>query len=398
MRSFHAAGLLCFALAGVAHAGVAHAEPRSPAPHPALPAAPVSAPVEPRPNVAVPAAGKLTLGAAHETALAGAFKGVGTAQLHGIATGDHVAMHAEQFDAARPVHRTEQSKRLWDDAKRDMKLQLMMTRAPNRDAILELGRRGDPESVPLLSKIALGEVHVHENTGVVLQTVSFSRGAINSPQDAAVVALGMVGGDEAVATLERILQSKPSSLVIKALGDIGGPKAVAALRSAGERRDLYSLTAVQKLAAMGDEAALHTLSRTFNEGKGMDREDGFFMLTSLGVPFLTKTVRSSPDPEVRLAAIRALGGMTRDHGVNADVSQFKPDLQWAARHDSAALNRSRAIKFVGNLYGKSAIVEMFADAPDQSRIGDLAGSVTSGDRNRRDQAIEELASIAPLRD
>jgi hypothetical protein len=122
-----------------------------------------------------------------------AFRGTDSAELHRIATGDHVTMTEARFGADRPQRPTHAEALVWDRVGRDLSTKLTLLAPPNRNAILEVGRRGDPASVSFLSSIALGEIAVKEG-GAVIQPVSLSRGAINSPRDAAIVALGMIGG------------------------------------------------------------------------------------------------------------------------------------------------------------------------------------------------------------
>jgi hypothetical protein len=99
------------------------------------------------------------------------------------------------------------------------------------------------------------------------------------------------------------------------------------LRDAAEHAGMEKPLILAKLSVMGDTDALSQLSRIFNNPKGaFDRETSFVELARLGVPFLADALRTHTDPDVRLAAIRTLGGMTRDNGVNTDVSAFKKGL------------------------------------------------------------------------
>jgi hypothetical protein len=277
-------------------------------------------------------------------------------------------------------------------------MRALLTPAANREAILEIGRRGLTDAIPMLIDVASGKLKIVEG-GAVIRPFSMARGAINSPRDAAIVALGTMGGKEPIAALSEMVRSRNASpLAADALVAAAGEEARGVLREVADRGEWHTRwSMLRRLATLGDEKALGELARGFNGGSAVDRESAFFELANLGLPILTRVLHLHGDPEVRLAAIRTLGGLP-DQGI--DRSPFKADLQWAASHDTAASNRAKAIKMVGQLYGRDAIVEALAPVAtgdQRPNLERLATEAMSHDYQTAARARAGLAELATSR-
>ncbi|MCC6750430.1 MAG: hypothetical protein IT371_22390 [Deltaproteobacteria bacterium] len=339
--------------------------------------------------------GEAFLGAERAAAFQRAFGQLSDAQVVALATGDHVRRVEEA--GRRAVGAIPQAvglgwlRRAVQHEATNATIGALLTRAPNTAAILELGRRGVLEALPLLERIARGQQPVHEG-GAVMRTVGET-----TPRQAAILAVAMLRGEEALPLLKELLSQNPERTVIGAIGRIGGTRATVVLDEALARADVFTKYSLYgELARLDNPKGWRGLVAALDD-PGLGNESGFYVLAGLGLPLLKQTVRSNPLPEARQAAIRALGGYQQWADHQADPHSFKSELQHAAIKDLDARNRSKAIKFVGRLFGAGAVVEAFATVVPEAQLGSvrqLASQVTAADYQTSSAAREQLSRLA----
>lgn len=286
----------------------------------------------------------------------------------------------------------------------------MLTPAANKSAILEIGRRGMVEAIPLLSAIATGKTAIPEGNGIVMEPYVMDPNAINSPADAAIIALGEIGlqgKKEVLPILGEIIEGKRpgdylATRACTSMACLKGPSGAAAKqllkRGADQADGLARAEILKTLTMSGDNDALGKLARDFNSKDIMKTEAAFANMAQLGMPRLKRALRTDARDDVRLAVIRLFGGMNRgDLGIRVDPKKYRADLEWASLHDPSRENRSKAIKMVASLYGAPALVDVFGQALPAAQkplIKNLADQITKGSYESSSRARQALADLA----
>lgn len=132
---------------------------------------------------------------------------------------------------------------------------------------------------------------------VVKQVISELRDVNKERRRTAVMKLGMLGGDEAVLTLIRVVGNRHEDLIVRGraalmLGKLGDPRAVEplidALDAPGFQTPVYAAEALGKL---GDARAIEPLIEIVNTHSDRMRDAAQKALLNLGYTF------GSDDPE-----------------------------------------------------------------------------------------------------
>lgn len=123
---------------------------------------------------------------------------------------------------------------------------------------------------------------------VVRQIISELRDVSKEKRRTAVMKLGMLGGEEAVRTLMRVVENHHEDLIVRGraaimLGKLGDPRAVEplirALDAPGYQTPLY---AAQSLGKLGDPRAIEPLLRVIESHNDKTREAAQEALEKLG--------------------------------------------------------------------------------------------------------------------
>lgn len=167
-------------------------------------------------------------------------------------------------------------------------------------------------------------------------------------RSAAALALGKIGGDEALSTL--ISHARSSDVTVKnytiqALGLLGREEGIPSLLDAlGDANNTIFASAAEALGEIGKPAVPHLIGLLENEGVKDDvRCIAAWQLGQLRysepVPTLVKAIKAYPNPEIQALCIWALGEI----GLHtADVIDV---LHWAKQQDNEALSERAKMAF-----------------------------------------------------